>query len=61
MLYLGEDRTWGDFRAALREALEKQKAKGGAGLRFLTGRVTSPTLAAQMEALLAALPGGEVA
>ena len=56
VLYIGEDRTWGEFRAALREALEKQKAKGGAGLRFLTGRVTSPTLAGQMEGVLAAFP-----
>jgi molybdopterin-containing oxidoreductase family iron-sulfur binding subunit len=56
VLYLGEDRTWGDFRAALREALEKQKARKGAGLRFLTGRVTSPTFAAQMAGLLADYP-----
>jgi len=56
VLYYGQDRTWNDFRAALREALARQKAKGGAGLRFLTGRVTSPTLAAQMAGLLAAFP-----
>jgi MoCo/4Fe-4S cofactor protein with predicted Tat translocation signal len=56
VLYVGEDRTWGDFRAALRETLEKQKAKGGAGLRFLTGRVTSPTITAQMAGILAELP-----
>jgi molybdopterin-containing oxidoreductase family iron-sulfur binding subunit len=56
VLYVGQDRTWGDFRAALREALDKQKAKGGAGLRFLSGRVTSPTFAAQMAGVLAALP-----
>jgi molybdopterin-containing oxidoreductase family iron-sulfur binding subunit len=56
VLLAGQDRTWGDFRAALREIVEKQKAKGGAGLRFLSGRVTSPTLAAQMAAVQAALP-----
>ena len=56
VLHLGQDRTWGEFGAALREALEKQKAKGGAGLRFLTGRVTSPTLAAQMAGVLSAFP-----
>ena len=56
VLYFGQDRTWGDFRAALREALARQKVKGGAGLRFLTGRVTSPTIAAQMAGLLAAFP-----
>ena len=57
VLYVGEDRTWGDFRAALGAALDKQKAKGGAGLRFLTGRVTSPAFAAQMAGVLAAFPG----
>ncbi len=56
VLYFGEDRTWGDFRAALGEVLGAQKAKGGAGLRFLTGRVTSPTLAAQLSEALAAFP-----
>jgi molybdopterin-containing oxidoreductase family iron-sulfur binding subunit len=56
VLYLGQDRTWGAFREALREVLEEQKEKGGAGLRFLSGRVTSPTLVAQMEALRAELP-----
>ena len=59
VLYAGEDRTWGELRAALREALEKQKAKGGAGLRFLTGRVSSPTLAAQMSGVLAIFPGAK--
>ncbi len=59
VLYVGEDRTWGDFRAALRDALDKQKAKGGAGLRFLTGRVTSPTFAAQMTGILAAFPAAK--
>ncbi len=54
--YLGELRTWGDFRSALREALAKQKAKGGSGLRFLTGRSTSPSFAAQMKTVLAAFP-----
>ena len=56
VLYLGQDRTWGAFREALREVLDKQKRPGGAGVRFLTGRVTSPTLAAQREALRGELP-----
>ena len=59
VLYLGQLRTWGDFRAALREPLAKLKAKQGAGLRFLTGRVTSPTLAAQMQELAAAMPAAK--
>jgi MoCo/4Fe-4S cofactor protein with predicted Tat translocation signal len=47
VLFLGQDRTWGDYRDSLREELEKQKAHRGAGLRFLASRTTSPTLAAQ--------------
>jgi molybdopterin-containing oxidoreductase family iron-sulfur binding subunit len=59
VMYLGQPRTWGDFKAALREPLAKQKAKGGAGLRFLTGRTTSPTFAAQMQGLLETFPGAK--
>ena len=33
-----------------------EEARGGAGVRFLSGRVTSPTLAAQREALRQELP-----
>ena len=56
VLYQGQDRTWGAFREALRGVLEKQRNTGGAGVRFLSGRTTSPTLAAQREALRAELP-----
>ena len=60
VLYLGQQRTWGDFKAALREPLAKQKAKGGSGLRFLTGRNTSPTLRRADEGAARGLPGSEV-
>jgi MoCo/4Fe-4S cofactor protein with predicted Tat translocation signal len=56
VLHVGQERTWGDFRAALREALDGQQAKGGTGLRFLTGRVASPTVSAQMASILSAFP-----
>ncbi|HXY39117.1 MAG TPA: TAT-variant-translocated molybdopterin oxidoreductase [Vicinamibacteria bacterium] len=56
VLYVGEDRTWSDFRAALHQLVERQRARGGAGLRLLTPRVTSPALAAQLQAVMAALP-----
>jgi MoCo/4Fe-4S cofactor protein with predicted Tat translocation signal len=56
VLHLGQDQTWGAFREALRKSLEAQSGRGGAGVRFLSGRVTSPTLAAQREALRAELP-----
>src|SRR5262245_6855735 len=52
----GEIRTWAAFVAALGTALESERATGGAGFRILTDTVTSPTLAAQLRALLAAYP-----
>ncbi len=54
--FFGEVRTPAQFREVLREALAKQKGQRGAGLRFLTGTVTSPTLHAQLEAILAEMP-----
>ncbi len=52
----GEIHSWAEFTAALRPVLEKQRAKQGAGLRILTETITSPTLAKQLEDLLAELP-----
>jgi MoCo/4Fe-4S cofactor protein with predicted Tat translocation signal len=48
--------TWGAFTDAMSDALEKQKATQGAGLRFLTGAVTSPTIARQMQSILQTYP-----
>ncbi|HTD23805.1 MAG TPA: TAT-variant-translocated molybdopterin oxidoreductase [Terriglobales bacterium] len=53
---LGEVRTWGDFLTSLQAPLNAQKASKGAGLRFLTGDFTSPTLASQMKAVLKTFP-----
>jgi MoCo/4Fe-4S cofactor protein with predicted Tat translocation signal len=53
---LGNTSTWGDFIAALQPVVNAAKANG-AGLRILTQTVTSPTLGAQMKALLAQYPG----
>ena len=53
---LGRPRPWSAFTAALAGVLQAQRALGGAGLRILTGTVTSPTLAAQLAALAAELP-----
>jgi MoCo/4Fe-4S cofactor protein with predicted Tat translocation signal len=55
--FFGEVRTGAQFREVLREALALQREKKGAGLRFLTGAVTSPTLAGQLAAILEELPG----
>ncbi|HEX6187000.1 MAG TPA: TAT-variant-translocated molybdopterin oxidoreductase [Pyrinomonadaceae bacterium] len=59
-LYRGETRPWTTFVAEIRSLLEKEndgiRAKRGAGLRFLTETVTSPTLAAQMRQILTDFP-----
>lgn len=52
----GRPRTWADFTEWLGGALREQRARQGEGLRILTQRVTSPTLAWQLSALLDAFP-----
>jgi MoCo/4Fe-4S cofactor protein with predicted Tat translocation signal len=53
----GEVRTYTAFLGQISTALEGQKTKQGAGLRFLTETVTSPTLAAQLRDILRSFPG----
>src|SRR3954447_24184447 len=53
---IGEVRTWASFLGAIRGRLTALQAVRGAGLRILTQTVTSPTLAAQLRALLAQYP-----
>ncbi len=47
---------WNEFQQQLAIALEQQKEKRGAGLRILTESVTSPSLAAEIQKVLAAFP-----
>jgi MoCo/4Fe-4S cofactor protein with predicted Tat translocation signal len=54
--YYGQVRPWSAFRENLATALAKLEAKQGSGLRFLSGTLTSPTLASQMQAVLARFP-----
>ena len=54
--YRGEVRTWSHFLTAAQGALGTQKARGGAGLRFLTGPITSPSLAEIMATILRDYP-----
>src|SRR5262245_21917473 len=54
--YLGEIRAWPAFLSAMRLAHEKAREGKGRGLRILTETVGSPTLGAQLAALLAELP-----
>jgi MoCo/4Fe-4S cofactor protein with predicted Tat translocation signal len=49
-------RTWNGLKDTLATVRDAQRAKGGSGLRVLTGTVTSPTLAAQLTALLQDFP-----
>ena len=52
----GRISTWEAFQAGLEVELERQRRSQGAGLRILTETVTSPTLADQLQKLLAEFP-----
>jgi molybdopterin-containing oxidoreductase family iron-sulfur binding subunit len=54
--YLGEIRPWGSFVTAIQNAIGTEQALQGAGLRFLSEPVASPTLASQVQEILAAFP-----
>ena len=56
LLRRGDPATGADLLAALLPVRSRLFAGRGAGLRVLTGRVVSPTLGRQLDALLAALP-----
>ena len=53
---LGEIRPFSAFVTALKQMMTAQQAKQGAGLRLVTETVASPTLASQIQELLAAYP-----
>ncbi|MGC1297471.1 MAG: TAT-variant-translocated molybdopterin oxidoreductase [Alloacidobacterium sp.] len=59
IIYRGETRTWVTFQAAWRSALADKKSAGGAGVYFLSGTVTSPTLAAQWKKAQATFPNAK--
>ena len=52
----GRISTWAAFLDALNRARDEQRLKKGAGLRILTERITSPTLADQVHGLLSQFP-----
>ena len=54
--YVGELRTWSDYTAALKGALNSQKAIQGAGLRILSCPTSSPTMASLMDQVQTAFP-----
>jgi MoCo/4Fe-4S cofactor protein with predicted Tat translocation signal len=55
----GEIRPYTAFLGELRTKLEEMRGRQGAGLRFLTETVTSPTMAAQLKAILAIFPAAK--
>ncbi|MBA2258504.1 MAG: TAT-variant-translocated molybdopterin oxidoreductase [Acidobacteria bacterium] len=54
--YRGEVRSWSNFLTGAQGALTSQKSRQGAGLRFLTGPITSPSLAELMATILRDYP-----
>ena len=59
VLQMGEIRPWSSVIAAVRGGLATQAATKGAGLRIVTETVASPTLAAQIQEILALHPGAK--
>lgn len=59
LTFMGRIRPWSVFVGALDDVLEREKKIQGAGLRILTGTVTSPSLADQLRALLKDYPGAK--
>ena len=56
VVFRGTPSTWQRFMTEVRAKLDENRVDGGAGVRFLTETVTSPTLIAQMRQILAELP-----
>src|SRR5215203_7529282 len=56
LTYREDIRTWTAFVGEMRSALDEQRPKQGAGIRFLTESIISPAFGEQMKATLAALP-----
>ena len=54
--YAGDIRTWAMFQGAAAGLATSQKSVNGAGMRILTGTITSPVLAAQIDYVLKLFP-----
>ena len=59
VMQLGEIRPWSTFVTAARAGLSAQSATKGSGLRILTETVNSPSLAAQIQQILALQPNAK--
>lgn len=56
----GNPKTWQAFSTELRARIEDNRADGGAGIRFLTETITSPTLIDQFNGIKAELPNAKL-
>src|SRR6478672_10734501 len=57
--FRGGSKTWEGFMSTLRAAIDENRVDGGAGVRFLTETVTSPTLIDQLTRIKAELPNSK--
>ncbi|MBV9215442.1 MAG: TAT-variant-translocated molybdopterin oxidoreductase, partial [Acidobacteria bacterium] len=58
--YRGNPKTWETFVSEFRSAIDENRPDGGAGVRFLTETVTSPTLIDQFNKLKTELPNAKL-
>jgi molybdopterin-containing oxidoreductase family iron-sulfur binding subunit len=59
-IFRGTPRTWQSFMETVRSAVDENRADGGAGVRFLTETITSPTLNEQFKQLFTELPNAKL-
>lgn len=57
--FRGDTSSWERFVPAFRSALDENRADGGAGVRFLTETITSPTLIDQFNKIKTELPNAK--
>lgn len=57
--FRGNPKTWESFMSEVRAAIEQNRADGGAGVRFLTETITSPTLIDQFNKIKTELPNSK--
>ena len=57
--HMGEIGSWGDFVSAIAGRVSLLSSKKGEGLRFLTESVTSPSMAAMMQSIMADMPNAK--
>ncbi len=58
--YRGNPTTWENFIVQLRAKINENRVDGGAGIRFLTETITSPTLIAQFKQIFSELPNAKL-